>query len=208
MKKNRVILLTLLMSMVTMFSFAQVGKPKTTKVSFGIKGGANVSTIINSQVGINFTPEMNIGYVGGIVTNIHFGYRDEGSRVGTGYFGIQPEVLYSNQGFSVDGTNVDLNYITVPVMFKFYATKGFSIELGPYFSYLLSSASDSVVIDGAQIMMKELEGNSDYGAAAGISFETKGGFMIGVRYNMGFANMANNLLWRNNNISTTVGWLF
>lgn len=208
MKKKRVILLTLVLSVMTMFSFAQVGSPKTLKTSFGVKAGVNMSTIVNNQSEIDITPGSKIGYAGGVFANIHFGYRDEGSPVGTGVFGLQPEILYSNQGFSSDDLDVELNYITVPVMLKFYATNNFNVELGPYFSYLLSSASESTVVDGTQISLQDLEGGTDYGIAAGLSYEANSGFVIGVRYSMGMADMASNLQWRNSNIAATLGWLF
>lgn len=210
MKRNRLIILTLLLSVMTIFSYGQgkAVKPKVLKTSFGLKAGVNLSNISTGQSNLDFSASMNTGFHVGVVANLHFGYRNEGSPVGTGLFGLQPELLYSMQGFSVDDERINFSYLTLPIMAKLYIAKGFNIEAGPYFSYLISASPGSTVIDGAQIDISGLEGGLDIGAGLGLGYETKSGLTIGARYNIGFSEMAKNLQWKNNVIAISVGWLF
>lgn len=210
MKKNRLIVLTLLLSMLTFVSYGQgkVTRPPILKSSFGLKAGVNLSTITKGQSNIDFSPGMNTGFHVGAVVNLHFGYQNEGSPVGTGLFGIQPELLYSMQGFAVDGDKVNFSYISLPVMAKFYVAQGFNIEVGPYFSYLISASPGSTVISGTQIDISGLKDGLDVGAGVGLGYETKTGLTVGARYNIGFLEMDKNLQWKNSVIAISVGWLF
>lgn len=210
MKKNRFIILTVLFALFCISSYGQgkAMKPKKLKTSFGVKAGVNLSTINNSQQSLDFSSGMKADFHVGALVNLHFGYRNEGSPVGTGWFGIQPELLYSRQGFTLDGESVNFDYLTIPVMAKVYFTKALNIEVGPYFSYLLSVSPNSMVIDGAQIATSDLKGGMDAGLAVGVGYETKFGLTVGARYNIGMSEMAKNLQWKNNVIAISVGWLF
>jgi hypothetical protein len=211
MKTNRLLTVALLAFLcIPLTSHAQ-GKPfvaPTLKTSFGVKAGANLATIANQQENISFSPGMKADFHLGITANFHFGYRDEGAPVGTGWFGIQPELLYSRQGFAVDGEAVSFDYLTVPVMAKLYVTEGFNIEAGPYLAYLLSLSPSSTVIEGVQISLDALKGGMDMGVAFGMGYETKMGLTLGARYALGLSGMDANLLWKNNVISISAGWMF
>jgi hypothetical protein len=182
-------------------------KPKKFIFQFGLKAGANISSISNGTE-IDFSPGMKTDFHFGAVANFHFGARNEGSPVGTGYFGLQPELLYSRQGFVVDGETVGLDYLTVPIMAKYYVTKSLSIEAGPYFSYLFGASPNTAVIEGTQIAISDLKGGMDAGLGVGAGYELKNGLNFGARYYLGLSDVANNLAWKNNVIAVSIGWLF
>lgn len=204
MKKNRLIILTVFFSLLMVSGYGQ----KKFKTRFGFKLGANLASISNDQPSINFSPETKADFHAGAVMNLHWGIRNEMSGVGTGYFGIQPEVLYSGQGFAFNGTSVNMNYISMPILAKFYPTKAISIEAGPVFSYMLSVSPNTTVIDGAEIPLSDLKGGKDVGIVVGVGYEFKKGLNLSARYNKGMADVANNLKWKNNVIALSVGWLF
>ena len=56
---------------------------------------------------------------------------------------VQPELQFSSQGgkFNLSGVDVAivLNYLNVPILAKYYIINNFYGQLGPQFSYLLSS---------------------------------------------------------------------
>jgi len=157
---------------------------------------------------ISVSPQMKTDFQAGAVLNLHWGFRNELSGLGTGKFGLQPEILYSRQGFAANGTTINLDYITVPILAKYYATKEVSIEAGPYFSYLLSASPVNTVIDGAQIPISDLKGGKDVGLAIGLGYEFSKGLNMSARYNLGMSDVSNNLKWKNNVIAISVGWLF
>src|ERR1700754_1771953 len=96
------------------------------QVRFGFKGGANLANVTGDIEGV----KMKIGFNAGAVAKISV----------TDAFSIQPEVVYSNQGATIEELDVkmNLNYINIPVMFQ-YNVSGFIIETGPQVGILASA---------------------------------------------------------------------
>ncbi len=175
-------------------------------VKYGAKVGVNLSTMSNSM---SFDPGFGMGAgvrVGGFV-NMRWGQRTENSLPGTGLWGFQPEIMYSNEAVSTDAGDVRMNFISVPLLLKIYPTTGFSIEVGPEFSYLIATAPSTIAVDGAEIKVGDCKG-MNVGITAGLAYDFEMGFTVGARYTYGFADMAKNLKWKNSNIQITVGWMF
>ena len=207
MKRINKVVLALLLSVFCLASFAQP-PVSPIKTKFGIKAGLNLSNISNSQDNIVFTPDMKPGFHAGAMVNIHFGKRREGFDPGTGYFGLQAELLFSHQGFIFYNEVFSFGYITLPVMAKCYITEGLNIEAGPYFSYLMMVSPNSMDLSEKEIKLSDAKGASDIGVGFGIGYELPLGLTVNARYNLGFSDLASNLAWRNTNITVSVGWLF
>lgn len=176
-------------------------------IKYGVKAGVNLSNMSNDMT---FDPafSMGIGFQIGALVNFHWGQRTASSLPGTGLWGLQPELLFSNQVIKSDGGDIKLNYLKVPVMFKVYPLSALNIEVGPEFSYLISSSPESMKVDGATVKVGDSKG-FNFGAGVGAVYEFKCGFMVGARYSMGFTDLGKNLKWKNNsNIQITAGWLF
>jgi hypothetical protein len=188
---------------------------RTPKVfsSFGIKGGLNLSNISNNTTDIHFSPQMKSGFHGGLSLNLRFGSQT-GDKINRGIFGLQSELLFSNQGFMVDDNAINFNYVTVPLMLKLHfgnssSRQNFHIEFGPSFSYLVAVSPSSTVIGNEyDIRLSDLTNGKDIGVSAGIGYETDFGLVIGARYTHGLSDMANNLLWKNSVIAVSLGWKF
>lgn len=176
-------------------------------IKYGIKAGVNLSTMSNDM---SFDPafSMGTGFQVGALINFHWGQRTASSLPGTGVWGLQPELLFSNQVIKSDGGDIKLNYIKMPIMFKIYPLSRLSIEFGPEISYLISSSPESLEFYDAKIKVGDCKG-FDFGAGAGLAYEFKCGLMFGARYSMGFTDLDKSLKWKNNsNIQITAGWLF
>jgi hypothetical protein len=182
--------------------------PQKMDVHVGLKGGLNVSSIQNGQTSVSFSPEMTTGYHLGVFANFHFGYRNEGSAVGTGYLGFQPEILFSREGFSANGEATSLNYIKIPLMFLVYPTKQLNIGVGPYFGYLAGLSPDVLTVNGAEITLSDLKNNYDSGIAVGLGYETSNNLAFNMRYYYGLSDYANNLDWKNQVLSLSIGYVF
>lgn len=190
-----------------------IGKKSTERhstalaIKYGVKAGINLSNISNDMT---FDPafSMGTGFQIGALVNFHWGQRTASSLPGTGFWGLQPELLFSNQVTKSDGGDVKLNYIKVPVMLKVYPLARLSVEVGPEFSYLFFSSPESIEVDGATIKVGGCKGIT-FGAGVGAAYEFNFGLMVGARYSMGFTDLGKNLKWKNNsNIQITAGWLF
>jgi len=188
-------------------------KSTNTEKSFGIKGGLNLSNISNQTKGIDFsgfsTQIKWFGFNAGVLLNIRFG-REEG--IG----GLQPELLYSNQGFVFNSNTINFHYITVPLMAKLYLGGNFNFELGPYFSYLIMVSPNSTVIKtekydffskSIDLNLSDLKNGKDFGVAVGVGYDFKH-LILSARYNHGLFDMAKNLQWKNYVVNVSTGWKF
>ena len=80
-------------------------------VKFGVKGGVNFANLDGGPEGIDY--KSKTGFHAGAVAEIKI----------LPNFAIQPEAMFSSQGAASDVDGVDdfnLDYISVPVMAKFY----------------------------------------------------------------------------------------
>lgn len=112
---------------VTTFCFAQT--------EFGVKSGLNISDIvmtnyINPDVESEFTVKMGV----------HAGLFM--SSVVNEKFSMAAEVVYSNKGFRAN-PNINLHYITVPLMVQYKLADNIFAEIGPELGYLFSARSDN-----------------------------------------------------------------
>lgn len=141
------------------------------QVSVGAKGGLNVSNLNGLDVD-NYESKAMVGFhVGGFVT-FNFGRN----------FAIQPEVVYSTQGGTIESGNISqdmkLNYFNIPVMVKFLTKKGFYLEAGPQLGFRTGDVDTEDVPATIE--------NSDFSICGGLGFQpTKSAFGIGARYNAG-----------------------
>lgn len=187
----------------------QMNAQKTSSFVFklGPKAGLNVGWLSNKMdVDPNFGA--HIGFNAGVVANMRWGQRHLSSPFGTGYFGLQPEVLFSYQGAKCDGKNINLGYLVVPIMCKFYATTKFNIELGPEFAFLVSRSPNTIAFESTEIDLSNIKGGMDVLLGVGVGYDFDMGLSLGARYNLGFSELAGNLPWKNSVVQITLSWLF
>lgn len=186
---------------------SQVRQRSALAIKYGVKAGVNLSNMSNDMT---FDPEFSMGagfHVGALV-NFHWGQRTASSLPGTGLWGLQLELLFSDNVIKSKGGDIKLNYIKVPVMLKVYPLSALSIEFGPEFSYLISSSPETIDLDDATVKVGDCSG-FNFGAGVGAAYEFDFGLMVGARYSMNFTDLGKNLMWKNNsNIQISAGWLF
>lgn len=188
-------LYTFLFLFTTTYGFSQEAR-------FGVKGGFNYSTIVGDLTeGIN--PRLS-GHVG-VFANFEFSRN----------FTIQPELLYSSQGFRfntdlafIDNLNpgvndpdfisaVQFNYLSVPVIAQFGLSDRIAVEFGPQFAFLINQVTKIKNFDGNDSNnLNEREtspGNFqlDYGAAVGVVFWVNESLSFSPRFFLGLRNRLN-----------------
>jgi Outer membrane protein beta-barrel domain len=164
------------------------------RFSIGIKGGGNYSTFGGVANLGNVTVKNVIGYHGGLILNL-----------GGSTFSVQPEILYSQLGFDVEGTNAGqtttatttFNTIQVPLLLKLSLggdNLRFIINAGGYGSYILNGRIKTILQGDTQSSNISFDGNSgriEYGATAGagVAINIGGAHLIlEGRYNYGLGN--------------------
>ena len=173
--KMKTIYVTIALMMASIISLN--AQNRKNKAIAGIKGGYNVSSV--SFDGNSETAKLH---------GFHIGVYGE-SYIGE-YFSVQPEILYSQQGYKIIDGNATytqkLDYINIPLMLKMYPAKSFFLEAGPQIGF---SISHKETFDSGFVLYdtsKEFEpSNFDWGVNLGAGFKSDGGLSLGVRYHIG-----------------------
>lgn len=157
------------------------GTDNRSEVSLGIKGGVNLSNVYDSE-GEDFVADSKFGFAIGGFISIPIGQ----------YFGIQPEVLFSQKGFKSSGTFLGSsyemtrtsNFIDVPILVSFKPVENVSLLFGPQFSYLTKQTDD---FEGGTISATQEEEFSNanlrkntFGLTGGVDFNVDR-MVIGLR---------------------------
>lgn len=155
-------------------------------VYFGVKGGVNFSSFTGDGFDAFDDPEGRTAFHLGLLAEIPLGER----------FSIQPEVLYSAQGYDIvsredaDDVEFQLDYITVPVLAKFYLFNRFSLEAGPQIAFLVNDEIDTNPTgDGGDIEVdSDIFKTVEFGVGLGASYKISNFFISG-RYNLGLTDI-------------------
>lgn len=167
---------------------AQDSSTPTSKV--GIKGGYSLAAV--NYDGSGETGQRHAFHVGVY-----------GESFISESFSIQPELMYSQQGYEIKDANgtftQKLDYINLPVMLKAYPSKNVFLEAGPQIGLAVSHKEE---YDGFISGSTERDPNSfDWGMNFGGGFKTNSGISLGVRYHLGLGDLyendkAHNRVWQ------------
>jgi hypothetical protein len=145
----------------------------------GIKAGGS-ATKLDGQP---FSNGFNFAYHAGAFAEINFSRK----------WGIQPELLFSqsstktlsnvNQITFPENTNLQLNYLSIPILLNFRPAKLITFQLGPQFS-ILTNKNDNLTTS-AQNAFK----NGDFAMAGGVQFNL-GTLKIYGRYLIGLNSVS------------------
>jgi len=174
-------------------AIAFVGTVNAQDVKFGAKLGMNISSLNGDDV---TNIDAKTGFVVGVTAEVFL----------TEKFSIQPELLFSQQGARSKGNfTYDLNYITLPVMAKYYITKGFSVEAGPQFSFLVK---DEFILENGGATMDTEVANFDLNANVGLGYKFDNGIFVQTRYNLGLIDLSEDTGVKNGVFQMSVGYQF
>ena len=166
---------------------------------------SNDNFSLGPKIGINFAnvnsenTDVNTGLVFGLTSTYSL---NEMSGIGV-------DLLYSQQGFKSGNSEVDLNYVKVPVLYKFFFNKlgdAFRprLELGFSPGFLMSAKTNNVDV-------KPTYNSFDIGAMGGLGFNYRVGsrlwLNVDLRADLGLTNLSNtNVLGLSDLKNRTVGF--
>jgi len=162
----------LLFAAFTVFTFAAL---QAQEIRFGAKAGVNIASL-GGDLGIAELSSRTSFHIGGLV---EFPLSEK--------FSLQPELMYSSEGFDqwiifLPSTEVELEYIRVPILAKYYIIKGLSLEAGPNLGFLLSAKNNG---EDDKENFKSFDTQLAFGAAYRLDF----GLLFSLRYNLGLVNI-------------------
>ena len=216
MKKK--ILLVAFLATITMSQAQEDEKTNTDKVTFGVKGGINISSADFDDSVKDIVPSVSslVGANVGVFTNIPLG----------GKFAFQPEVLFSMQGFkyiyddvySKSDIETKLNYISIPLNTQFYIIDKLYIAAGSQFDLLVSAKGSytstvKFTNEVTTVTDKDLKYNYKslvFGINFGAGYKINDNISANVRYCLGLspANKGNTITSRNRVLQIGVGYSF
>lgn len=171
--------------LITAVLFLGVSASNAQDLKFGTKIGANFSKL--SGDGVN----------GDNLTSFHVGVLAELNLIQN--FSIQPELLYSSQGTEINNEKIKLDYLSVPVLAKFYViTDKLSLEAGPQFSFLIN---DDVK---GQFDTKTF----DFAAVGGLGYNLTSFLFVQARYVVGLTDTSKDASVTNKVIQLSAGLRF
>lgn len=153
----------IIFTVVLAFVFGFVNAQERQDMAFGAKAGLNLANITNAD-GSSTLLGFHVGFFAEFMLGDNFA--------------VQPEVLYSAQGAEFDDGDLKLDYITIPVMLKYYVAAPFSLEIGPQVGFLVSAEELGVDI-------KDDVKSTDFGINFGAGYDITPNLIIGARYNLG-----------------------
>ncbi|OBQ57275.1 PorT family protein [Tamlana sp. s12] len=157
--------------LVTAIILLGVANLNAQDIQFGVKGGLNFATISGDHTeNIDMVTAFNIGGMVEIPVSEKLS--------------VQPEIIFSGTGFSIDDNTTALNYLNIPLIAKYYIIKGLSLEAGPQIGFLLSAKNEDLDV-------KDAYNNVDFGITTGVGYKLNNGINFGARYNFGLSNINN-----------------
>lgn len=179
MKKSmKLVLSTILLTGVSYAASAQI------QFAVGLKAGPNFAKI-NTDASATENYKNRTGFHGGAFVLI------KATKIG-----VQPEVIFSQQGSTVRINSEDyesnFNYVNIPIIIKLYTVAGINLQAGPQFGFVNKAETpirDEVTgiysVKDAKDRMK----NTDITAALGLGWDLPFGLTIDARYNLGLSKI-------------------
>src|SRR5690606_11531967 len=163
---------------ILLISFLLIGYSTfSQEAQIGIKTGLNFSTISGEN---SNEIEGRTAYHIGVVLEVPIGKSLK----------LAPEIIFSSQGAKFTTRNkytysiARNDYLNLPVLLRYYLSKGFMFETGPQVGILISSKLGNTSTDISPNFK-----NQDYGFNLGLGYKTEVGIGINFRYYMGLAKI-------------------
>ncbi len=165
--------------------------------NFGLIGGLNYANVFG-DLKDNFNTERRLSFHLGVYSEFELSKN----------FSLSPRIIYSSQGYNLDlelRQTIDspitifeianrLNYLNIPILFKYYVDSRISLNFGPQLGFLLNTASvnknpTSFSID-SQSLNSSGDFKIDYGAKIGLTYLVNNNINIEIGYFQGFSNIS------------------
>jgi hypothetical protein len=154
--------------------------PLWAQLTVGIKGGLNLSDVVINNVTDNPDAESDYKMKAGLHAGV-FAIAAIGVRTG-----ISADLLYSVKGVKAIDDNINLYYVSLPVLFQYAITEKWIAEAGPELSYLLTVKSTYGNLNAFW------NNKIDLGLDLGLRYAFTPKVSAGLRFNAGFSSVIEN----------------
>jgi hypothetical protein len=174
---------TIFVALASVFIIASQNAFSQVQFAVGIKAGPNFATI-KTDASAQENYKSRTGFHGGAFVLI------KATKIG-----IQPEVIFSQQGSTVKINSQDyesnFSYVNIPIIIKLYTVAGINIQAGPQFGFVNSAEAPVLTAPNTYSVqdVKNRAKGSDVTAALGLGWDLPFGLTIDARYNLGLSKI-------------------
>lgn len=181
----------LITSLLVLFIF---GSAQSQTVRIGPKIGLNIANLTG-----NTNPELRS------LAGLHAGGIVEIELMD--WFSIQPEVLYSVRGTRLGESSLLFNYVSLPIMARFFPIDGLYGEVGPQLGFLISAVEKD---QANRINTTQEYKTVDMGLGFGAGYVLRDiGLGFGIRYYAGLSTITkSNSRIKNGVFQLSASWAF
>lgn len=133
-------------------------------------------------------------------------------RMVNNYWGLQAELLFTQQGWNVETegspkVRTRLDYISMPILGKYYIVDGLNFQMGGQFSYLVGAKEKESGSSNRSVRSAYNKYNIEF--LAGLAYDFDFGLVVEGRYNLGLTRtMSLNNGVTSGYLHVAVGWKF
>lgn len=153
---------------------------QSSPISVGLKGGLNFANLSGDNVNTDSRTGINFGAF------LTYSVKET--------FGVTGEINYAQKGARDANSNLNLNYLEVPVHFSYFFGKGNfrpKLMVGPYMGFLMNS---EIEIRGNRTNVKDFYNETDFGLSLGGGLHYGLGdakwLYLDARYGLGLADIS------------------
>ncbi len=175
-------------SLTVVFIFTMLNAINAQELKYGFKFGLTNPRVSGLYGAIGHATKIGIN-IGGFV-----------EVAVTDKFSWQPELLFSTQGANTkesgltDKSKLNLNYLNIPIMGKYYIQNKLSVEFGPQIGFLVSANEiyPDMQVDnlyGPSETIEDSVKKFDFGLNLGGGYDLNEKLSVNLRYNFGLSNI-------------------
>ena len=155
----------------------------------------------------DFELKGGLAYQVGAAINVHIANHPLVKPHGIGCLGLEIEALYGSRSYNAGNESIVMKCLEIPMLFQFYITHGFQVEAGVTPVKVLSTSPDFLQTGNVVANVGNLKGD-DVMISAGVCYKTNFGLAIGLRYNLGISEWAENFHSKTSSAMVSVSYLF
>lgn len=155
----------------------------------------------------DFDLKSRFAYQGGVAFNVNISHHSSLGLLGIGRWGLDVEVLYEARSFKAGNETLMMNYMEIPVLLQFYLAPEFHMEAGLTPTKLINISPDNLQSGNVVANMGGIKGD-DVMISAGACFKTPFNLVIGLRYNLGISEWAENFHSKTSTVMASFNYLF
>lgn len=126
---------------------------------------------------------------------------------GIGRLGLEIEAFYGSRSFNAGNEYIVMKCLEIPMLFQFCVIQGLQVEAGVTPVKVLSTSPDYLQTGGVVANVGDLRGD-DVMISVGVCYKTNFGLVIGLRYNHGLSEWAENFHSKTSSAMVSGSYLF